>query len=322
MNRRVWAVVLAGGDGQRVRGLLRDRSGKIAPKQYCTLDGGQTLLRRTIERAQQIASHQQLVTVVAEKHRDWWVSELCDLPPRNILVQPENRGTAVGILFSALHVFERYPDATLVYLPSDHWIEKQTLLGKVLQNAIRMVQSDPVRLVLLGISPESADDQYGWIEPGANIVAGGAAVSRFLEKPGRLETQRLMRHGGLWNSFLFVATARTILDLYLDLRPDLLRSFRLRMQSDGISKIVLTELYKQIPTSDFSRDILERATGLLSVVRVPACGWADLGTPGRIAKWLEQRSSKSGTAIAAGKKSISLRNPTKVQSSQFVKRGA
>jgi hypothetical protein len=47
----------------------------------------------------------------------------------------------------------------------------------------------------------------------------------------------------------------------------------------------LREAYEALPSSDFSRDVLEVGIERLSVLAVPSCGWSDLGTPERVAEW-------------------------------------
>jgi mannose-1-phosphate guanylyltransferase len=46
----VWAVVLAGGEGMRLRPLVRQVFGADRPKQYVRLLGPRTLLRQTLDR--------------------------------------------------------------------------------------------------------------------------------------------------------------------------------------------------------------------------------------------------------------------------------
>jgi hypothetical protein len=53
---------------------------------------------------------------------------------------------------------------------------------------------------------------------------------------------------------------------------------------------------------DFSRDILEGNEPNLRVIKVPPCGWSDLGTPVRVGETLrrserEPRSSDSSTYV-------------------------
>lgn len=47
---RLWGVVLAGGEGVRLRALARQICGDERPKQYLPLFGDRTLLRETLDR--------------------------------------------------------------------------------------------------------------------------------------------------------------------------------------------------------------------------------------------------------------------------------
>jgi mannose-1-phosphate guanylyltransferase len=49
------------------------------------------------------------------------------------------------------------------------------------------------------------------------------------------------------------------------------------------AQTALVEFYAGIQALDFSRQILERHAERLRVIRVPPCGWTDLGTPHRVA---------------------------------------
>ena len=118
-------MVLAGGEGSRLQGLTRNVHGVVVPKQFCSLQGGPSLLQEALQRAATVASMQRVGTVVAAQHRQWWTSMLGLLRPRNIFVQPHNRGTAHGILLPLLRIADLDPDATVVLLPADHHLRNE-----------------------------------------------------------------------------------------------------------------------------------------------------------------------------------------------------
>lgn len=66
-------------------------------------------------------------------------------------------------------------------------------------------------IVLLGIHPERADPELGYIVPGTLADDGTAAVLKFVEKPAVDAAQELLSHGALWNAFIakFIWGART-----------------------------------------------------------------------------------------------------------------
>jgi hypothetical protein len=83
-----------------------------------------------------------------------------------------------------------------------------------------------------------------------------------------------MAAGGLWNSFVFVAAARTLLDLYGRAQPRLLWQFLFRVRDRAGNLSGLESLYERLPTRDFSRDVLQRVAARLAVLPVSACGGA------------------------------------------------
>jgi hypothetical protein len=45
---------------------------------------------------------------------------------------------------------------------------------------------------------------------------------------------------------------------------------------------------RELPSIDFSRDVLELAPHATRITRCPPCGWTDLGTPMRLQRWIER----------------------------------
>lgn len=285
-KRGQWAIVLAGGSGLRLQSLTTGRDGTPVPKQYCSLNGDRTLLGDAVGRAGRIVEPDRVVAVVAAEHRRFWESELGSLASDHVVVQPQNRGTAAGILLPLLSILSRDQSALVALLPSDHHVENEAVLAASLRLAMQLVARDSTRILLLGIHPEFASSDYGWIVP----VAGAArrrAVGRFVEKPEPDIARRLMRSGALWNSFLMVGSARALVTLYARRMPALLCALadawaRPLSERDG----AIEALYGALPSADFSRDLLQGSEDWLDVLEVPPCGWTDLGTPDRVAKCL------------------------------------
>lgn len=284
-NQHLWVVILAAGEGNRVRELTRDRCGKPAPKQYSVIDGRSTLLEATLERASKVAPPERIVIVVAAHHRRWWVSELVGLPGLHVIVQPENRGTAAGILLPLLWITRRDPSARLVILPSDHGVAFEKTLHKAITGAIACVPRSDSKMVLLGVQPEGPETGYGWIVPRLGDDGDLRPVACFREKPDAETAASLLTQGGLLNSFILIAGGRFLLKLFETAMPRLWRAFQPVIHDQrGAPSIErdLSHFYHSIPAYDFSKDLLERAADKLWVYPVPACGWLDLGTPERL----------------------------------------
>lgn len=279
---QVWSIVLAGGDGQRVRSLATDRSGRPIPKQFWEFDGRRSLLGATLDRMGPLIPRRRAVPVVARDHHRWWRTEFHGLPDRNVVVQPANRGTAAGVLLPLMRVIERDRNAVVVVLPSDHWVDDDETLRRSVATATAAVRDDSHRLVLLGMEPADGDIEYGWIVPRSIGAPGLCAVARFVEKPRAEVCHGLRADGALVNSMIVVARASTLLNLFYLATPRLLWEFvkaHENAEGDG-----LDSLYEFLPTQDFSRDVLEPLGDRLTVLPVPDCGWTDVGTPNRVAR--------------------------------------
>lgn len=300
----VWALILAAGDGSRLRALTTKPCGTAVPKQFCSLDGGHSLLEDAIVRASKLVPATRICTIVAQQHRQWWSEsrELMRLPHDNLIVQPRNRGTGIGILYSVLHILAKDPEARIVMLPADHYVRDEAILRDSLKLALDRIEEGKDRPVLLGIEPEVSDTDLGYIVPGGPDAAGGQRVAKFIEKPNETIAQELIDQGALWNSFIIAATAQTLLNMFLPrysamvMEMQIILSRRLSLNLPAGAWPAVVDLYMRLPSLDFSRDILEDKVEKLCVVRVPPCGWSDLGTPRRVGQTLQHLKSQSTSA--------------------------
>jgi mannose-1-phosphate guanylyltransferase len=188
-----WAVILAGGDGTRLKSLTRHIAGDERPKQFCpVLDRG-TLLEETQRRAAVALPAERTLYVVNRVHEFYYAPILADIAPDNIVEQPSNRGTAPAILYSLLRIAARDPKALVVFLPSDHFISDNQKFMAQVRAAFATARARPDLVVLLGLEPESPEVEYGWIKPGRPIRGHSKVfcVRRFWEKPNKMLAQVL-----------------------------------------------------------------------------------------------------------------------------------
>jgi len=297
-----WAIVLAAGDGSRLHSLTMTESGIAIPKQFCSLRGGHSLLRAALQRAEAVASQESICVVVARQHKHWWSADLAGEPRTNIIIQPNNRGTAIGILLPLLHVMARDPDARIVLLPSDHHVRDEHVLAAALQRAVRELDARRDRVLLLGMPPQEADPDLGYIVPGS--VDGPAlwTVSRFAEKPNTPLARVLIDAGALWNTFIVAARAQALLEVFVQRIPQIVAEMRLAIdqnQCTGDVTDAAIDLYRDLPDINFSRQFLQYSESRLRVLGVDDCGWSDLGTPKRVADTLRRLPTPHGQCICS-----------------------
>jgi mannose-1-phosphate guanylyltransferase len=302
-----WALVLAAGDGTRLRSLTTAPSGATIPKQYCSLHDGPSLLEESIHRAGCVADEQRTCVVVAEKQRCWWEPMLSTHPAENIIVQPANRGTAHGILLPLLCIAARDPAATVVVFPSDHHVRQEAVLAQALREAVAaLARRDDITL-LLGLRPDRPDTELGYIVPGENDGPGMRRVRQFVEKPDPDAAAALLERGALWNSFILAANVGALLAMFQRHAPRSLAAMRDALRQDGGEPGPHVDaLYGLLSTLDYSRHILADEVDHLRVCAVPACGWTDLGTPQRVADALRDAPPRMPAPVPCSRPRLSL----------------
>jgi mannose-1-phosphate guanylyltransferase len=287
MSFRPWGVILAGGDGTRLKALSRLISGDNRPKQFCTLFGNRSLLARTRGRLAPAISEDRMIFAVVGNHEQFYRPELADVDESRIVVQPANRGTTAAIIYSLLRLTRLEKDPIVAFFPADHHFADETQFARAVDGAFEAVHKHPELLVLLGARAENAEVEYGWIESGTPLDDDHGRppsvfrVDRFWEKPSAATARELLRRGCLWNTFVIAGRARTFLKVVESTTPHALGSFQ--PIADSRSGETETEraaaVYESLPAGDFSRDVLAHCPGSLAVLRMDGAGWGDLGTP-------------------------------------------
>lgn len=286
-----WVLVLAAGEGSRLRSLTTPPLGTAIPKQFCSLYPGPSLLDEALGRARSVTSEARTCVVVAEQHRRWWEGALGSLPAQNVVVQPANRGTAIGILLPLLQILARDPAARLVLLPSDHHFRRESVVTSALRDALGQLDRRCDETLLLGIEPEEPDPELGYILPGKRDGRGALTVTQFVEKPPESMARELIAAGALWNAFIVVSSGLALIELFRKRVPDVVNAMTAALQRDRYAhtqEAAIADLYEKLPMIDFSRDIVAGQESSLRVLPVRPCGWSDLGTPRRVSEALRR----------------------------------
>lgn len=285
---QLWTVILAGGDGVRLRPLTRALHGEELPKQYASIHGGRSLLQWTVRRALRWNPPERIVVVVASEREALARAQLRECGPVDIVAQPSNHGTAPGLLLPLSRVRARDESASVVILPSDHYVRDEYAFERSIRRATAAAAD---RIVLVGAVPDSPETQYGWIVRRGPRSAAAACVTRFCEKPSALVAEVLLREGALWNTFIMAGSAQHFWALCSQFLPSTLSLFEGygRAVSTPRETHVLRDVYARLTAADFSRDVLQKADGL-GVVSLEECGWSDWGTPERVLDSLRHHS--------------------------------
>ena len=285
----LWGIVLAGGEGERLRAFVQAHLGTNVPKQFCALWGRRTMLERTMRRASLIIPSERLVVVGTVHHSPHLLRNLTDWPCARIVLQPANRGTGLGILLPLVHILRQDPRALIVILPSDQWVlPGRRFMRAVAEAADFLTETNTDAHVLLAVDPTDPEPEYGWIEPGSAAMPEGRwavqCINRFIEKPSGEHARLLMTRGWLWNTMVLVARADSLFRLTQEVAPEMAAYFSMIQNAIGThwEQGAVNDVYRMMPSIDFSSAILAKRPEQLVTLPVRNVWWSDWGRAERI----------------------------------------
>ena len=210
IETRIVPVILSGGSGTRLWPVSR----ASYPKQLWPLISDRTMIQETALRADGPGFAPPIV-VCNQEHRFLIAEQLraAGIEGARIVLEPVGRNSAPAIAAAALLVAEDNPDAVLWMMAADSSIADLLALQTALAAAVAAARTG--RIVTFGMKPTSPEVGYGYIEVGSRLSEhdGVHELARFVEKPDAATAAELVASGRhLWNSGMFVFTARTLLE--------------------------------------------------------------------------------------------------------------
>lgn len=300
----LWGLVLAGGEGKRLEDYVRQLRGECLPKQYMNFIGTRSMIEHTFARAERLIPRERLLTIVSKHHLNWREvrRQLAQRAPGTVIAQPENKDTGVGLLLPLTFLHLGCPNAMVAVFPSDHFILEEQRFIEHVSLATQALRHDLTKIVLLGIEPQSAETEYGYILPaesnGHIDLCGCRRAAHFVEKPDIAEARLLVAAGALWNTMVMVFRVDNLLSEVAALYPDIAGLFRSlsRVIGKPAEQHMIEEIYRTLEPMNFSKDILEkiaaRESGAILVLPVLQVTWSDWGSPQRLLamkNWLNLR---------------------------------
>jgi mannose-1-phosphate guanylyltransferase/mannose-6-phosphate isomerase len=282
MMEKIVPVILSGGSGSRLWPVSR----QSFPKQLWPLVSDRSMIQETALRAcgegfaaPIVVCNQEHRFLVAEQLR------LAGIPiggsgGARIVLEPIGRNSAPAIAAAALLQAEEDPDAVLWMMAADAAIADVAALHRCL--ALAAVAARGGKFLTFGMMPTAAETGYGYIEVGAPLdeLPGVFAVARYMEKPDAVTAEKLVASGRhLWNSGMFVFTARTLLEEFSTHAPGVLAAVReavARRKQDLDFLRLDPESFSDCENISLDYAVAERTS---RAAVVPAdIGWSDVGS--------------------------------------------
>jgi mannose-1-phosphate guanylyltransferase len=269
-----YALVLAGGSGQRFWPLSRDR----LPKQLLKLFDDKTLLEHTIDRLEGLVPRQNILVLTNAQQIDAVREVLKDFPHENIVAEPERRDTAPAVALAVGWVAARNPKATMMVLPSDHWIQDRAAFHQTVNAACSAARQSGA-LVTIGIKPTWACPGYGYIECGDSFEVPGFCgvheVKHFREKPKPEVAEQYFAQGSyLWNAGMFFWTIPALRRSMATASPEL-AAFIDALETAPDFDAAMCAGFPTLPKLSLDYALMEKAPRVLNVEAT--FDWDDVG---------------------------------------------
>ncbi len=277
---------MAGGRGTRLWPLSRQRK----PKQFQCLASDKTMLQDTVDRLSGLFSKEDIYISTNNEYVDEVRKELPEISERQIISEPESRGTASSVALALATISVHDPRSVVAFFPSDHIVKKPDVLLRAISVAEEYIREHPQAIITFGIVPEYPETGYGYIhridptleDARHDAKKGIYAVSRFVEKPDAETARQYIADGHyFWNTAMYLFRADMMAEKFNRFLPDTFkRMLRLRDALESDDKEFPNVLLKEYPQMDkinFEYAIVENDTPNVAVMPLDI-GWSDVGS--------------------------------------------
>lgn len=296
MNKNQYCVIMAGGIGTRFWPMSRTSH----PKQFIDILGtGQTLLQQTYYRFSKIIRKENIYIVTNDQYKKLITDQIPGISEEQIICEPSRRNTAPCIAYACYKIICLNPDANIVVAPSDHIIMKEDAFLEIISSALKATAANDW-LLTLGIKPSRPDTGYGYIQFNEDITYQKdkrvKKVKTFTEKPVLEMAKQFLKSGDfLWNSGIFIWSAKNILDAFDKYAPEISSVFKegIKKYNTSKEKAFIKDTYSVCRSISIDYAVMEKADNVY--VLQSDFGWSDLGTWGSL--YETRKKNKEGNTV-------------------------
>jgi mannose-1-phosphate guanylyltransferase len=285
-----YIVIMAGGSGTRLWPVSRTDS----PKQFHKFSSSEkSLLQETYDRVKDLVPKENVYVSVTDEIFCPTKDQLPEVALENFIIEPEGKNTAPAIGLIATIIYNKDPRAVISTTPSDHTVGVVEAFQKTMRYGLNFIDKNPEYMATVGIKPTEPNTGYGYIKLGRKLADEDVyKIESFVEKPNLETAERYLKTGDyLWNAAYFIFSAKSLLDTYHLLAPEI--SERL----DRIAGAIKTDQFTEVLKAEYSQFLKEPIDTVIAeknskMVVIPSdFGWSDVGT---WASLYELLSTKTG----------------------------
>ncbi|OGM61285.1 hypothetical protein A3A52_03680 [Candidatus Woesebacteria bacterium RIFCSPLOWO2_01_FULL_39_14] len=273
-------VIFCGGFGTR----MWPTSTKSYPKQFRYIVKGKSFFQRTLERYTKAFDVKDILISTEAKYKQLVMDQGPEIPPENIILEPERKDSLGAVGLVAAIVEKRFPKEVMFFSWSDHFIGKVQIFLNTAKAAMEYTARTGTS-VSLNEKPTYPTIHNGWVEFGEKVGEESGfpvyKIVRHIEKPDEATANDLFKK----DNYL-IHTG------YATWRSDLMLSYYKEYSPathEGLVKIMDawgTEKYEEVLKTEYAKfekvsveyGLFEKLPIDLRLTMATETEWEDAGT--------------------------------------------
>ncbi|MBD3329331.1 hypothetical protein GF357_02445 [Candidatus Dojkabacteria bacterium] len=241
-------LLFAGGGGTRFWPISR----KSLPKQFAKIFDGKSSFQLAVDRCKQNVDLKDVYVCTRERYIDFVKEQAPDILGENIFLETHKRDIAPALGMTLMRLRKSGYSGSVAVMWADHVIPDAKAFMDAFIRAERILDDSAVNLVMMGLKPKFANNNFGWINFDRKIETDQERVyglKGFIYKPPILKCERIFRSGNwLWNIGYYVSTVEYILGILEEHNPELYKALseieKVLGEKDELDKIA--NIYEKI----------------------------------------------------------------------------
>ena len=273
-------IIFCGGFGTR----MWPTSTKSYPKQFRTIVKGRSFFQHTFERFKKAYEPKDILVSTEARYKQFILDQAPEIPPENIILEPERRDNLGAIGLVTAIVEKRFPGEVMFFSWADHFIGKVEDFIKAVKAACEYTKKTGIS-VSLNEKPTYPSIHNGWVEFGDKVSEEEGftvyKIVRHIEKPDEAKANEFFKAGkylihtgyASWRSDL-------MLSYYKDYAPSVYEGLVKIMDSWGKENFeeVLKSEYAKFEKVSVDIGLFEKLPTDLRLTMATETEWEDAGT--------------------------------------------
>lgn len=286
-------VIRAGGNGKRLFPLSNEK----VPKQFLPLIDNDPMVLTTYKRLINFFDKDDIYISTSVVYQNLLKEIFPNVNNKQFIFEPYTKDTAAAEGLAALIIHKDNPDATILSMASDQYIEDPIGFASAIKISDKIINKYPNYLLLFGIKPSYPETNYCYLKKSEKIYAEDELKAYFveqaIEKPDLDEAIEFIKNNCLWGIDIFVYKPKTLLNLFQRHQKDLFSKLE---QIKGIlnsthNHNLIASIYKNIKTISLDYAIVEKTKKLITLEL--DMEWSDIGTWSNLAKLFKPSSNNN-----------------------------